>query len=76
MRRPLSRPVEACSILDDLASIVTDCFADFSEAVQSTMSWAPAWTPQHLKAHDVSRCGSVTTLGCGRRCPTKKRGNV
>ncbi|CAK9060641.1 Pentatricopeptide repeat-containing protein At2g31400 [Durusdinium trenchii] len=41
----------ACSILDDLASIVTDCFADFSEAVQSTMSWAPAWTPQHLKDH-------------------------
>lgn len=51
MRQVRVQYYKACSILDDLASIVTDCFADFSEAVQSTMSWAPAWTPQHLKDH-------------------------
>ena len=30
-----------------------DCFADYSDAVQSRLSWAPAWAPEHLKARGL-----------------------
>lgn len=39
-----------------------DCFADFSEAVQSRLSWAPAGTMDHLKAADAS-CEFGTRTG-------------
>ena len=51
LRQP-SGCFQACSIIDDLQGIVSDCFADFSEPVQSRLSWAPAGTMDHLKARD------------------------
>jgi hypothetical protein len=52
-------PCEACSIIDDLQGIVSDCFADFSEPVQSRLSWAPAGTGEHLKALGSTWDGNV-----------------
>jgi len=51
---------QACSIIDDLQGIVSDCFADYSDAVQSTLSWAPAWTPEHLKDHYTWMKANIT----------------
>lgn len=61
--------LQACSILDDLQGIVSDCFADFSEAVQSRFPWAPAGTGDHLKDTERGRVrcrtGMVSWhLGC------------
>jgi len=51
---------QACSIIDDLQGIVSDCFADFSEAVQSRLSWAPAGTMDHLKDHYAWKSATFT----------------
>jgi hypothetical protein len=40
-----------CSIKDEFASIHPECFAQFSEGIQSRLSWAPTWTPSHLRHH-------------------------
>jgi len=37
-----------CGILPDLLSVESDCFPRFSNGVQSTFSWAPAWTPSNI----------------------------
>mmetsp|Transcript_39564 Transcript_39564/g.73763 ORF Transcript_39564/g.73763 Transcript_39564/m.73763 type:complete len:839 (-) Transcript_39564:80-2596(-) len=51
MRQVRVQYSKACSILDELADIVTDCFADYSDPVQSTISWAPVGTLDHLQDH-------------------------
>lgn len=51
---------QACSIIDDLQGIVSDCFADFSEPVQSRLSWAPAGTGEHLKDHYAWKSANIT----------------
>ncbi|CAE7220646.1 pkd2 [Symbiodinium necroappetens] len=61
MRQVRVQYSQACSILDELNDIgVTDCFADYSDAVQSRLPWAPAWTPIHLKDHYQFRSANVT----------------
>jgi len=61
MRQVRVQYSQACSILDELNDIgVTDCFADYSDAVQSRLPWAPAWTPLHLKDHYQFRSANVT----------------
>eukprot|EP00931_Biecheleriopsis_adriatica_P104881 TRINITY_DN79495_c0_g1_i1.p1 TRINITY_DN79495_c0_g1~~TRINITY_DN79495_c0_g1_i1.p1 ORF type:complete len:855 (-),score=170.25 TRINITY_DN79495_c0_g1_i1:40-2604(-) len=49
-----------CSILPTFQDIVSDCFADFNEGIQSRLSWAPAWTPPHLKEHYEWRSRNIT----------------
>ncbi|CAE7282533.1 pkd2 [Symbiodinium natans] len=61
MRQVRVQYSQACSILDELNNIgVTDCFADYSDAVQSRLSWAPAWAPEHLKDHYVFKSANIT----------------
>eukprot|EP00927_Polykrikos_kofoidii_P065497 TRINITY_DN61248_c0_g1_i1.p1 TRINITY_DN61248_c0_g1~~TRINITY_DN61248_c0_g1_i1.p1 ORF type:complete len:871 (+),score=212.53 TRINITY_DN61248_c0_g1_i1:79-2613(+) len=40
---------KACVIRKDFQAVHSDCFAPFLESVESKMSWAPEWTPEHLK---------------------------
>lgn len=36
---------------EDFESIEADCIPEFSEPYQSKKSWAPVWTPEHLKPY-------------------------
>eukprot|EP00933_Yihiella_yeosuensis_P081523 TRINITY_DN95141_c0_g1_i1.p1 TRINITY_DN95141_c0_g1~~TRINITY_DN95141_c0_g1_i1.p1 ORF type:complete len:861 (-),score=169.39 TRINITY_DN95141_c0_g1_i1:111-2693(-) len=49
-----------CTILDEFKEIVKDCFGDYSDGVQSRLSWAPAWTPSHLKEHYTWKESNIT----------------
>lgn len=49
-----------CTILDRLGDIVEDCFADYNPAIQSKLSWAPAWTPEYLKEHYEWKASNIT----------------
>mmetsp|Transcript_15170 Transcript_15170/g.34569 ORF Transcript_15170/g.34569 Transcript_15170/m.34569 type:complete len:943 (-) Transcript_15170:60-2888(-) len=40
-----------CEILEEWKGIHEDCFPRFSDGVQSRLSWAPTWTPEHLIHH-------------------------
>jgi len=49
-----------CVILSEFADVVEDCFADYNPNIQSRLSWAPAWTPEHLKEHYEWKEANVT----------------
>jgi len=49
-----------CVIPTEFADIVKDCFADYNPGIQSRLSWAPAWTPEHLKEHYEWQEANVT----------------
>mmetsp|Transcript_25474 Transcript_25474/g.59309 ORF Transcript_25474/g.59309 Transcript_25474/m.59309 type:complete len:937 (+) Transcript_25474:105-2915(+) len=49
-----------CEILDEWQEIHEDCFPQFSDEVQSRLSWAPTWTPDHLQHHYLWSAANVT----------------
>jgi len=42
---------EDCNFITDLKEMVPDCFPPFTVDKQSKLSWAPTWTPKHLRHH-------------------------
>jgi hypothetical protein len=42
---------EDCPFIEELHTEQPDCFPAFTDGLQSKLSWAPTWTPEHLRHH-------------------------
>jgi len=42
---------EECPFLEELKEVQLDCFPGYTDGLQSKLSWAPTWTPPHLRHH-------------------------
>mmetsp|Transcript_140544 Transcript_140544/g.262162 ORF Transcript_140544/g.262162 Transcript_140544/m.262162 type:complete len:871 (+) Transcript_140544:150-2762(+) len=49
--RVMIKKGEDCPILEEFQNLDHECYPAFSEGVQSTLPWAPTWTPEHLRHH-------------------------
>jgi hypothetical protein len=53
---------KACTINAQYASLHSACFPDFEASIQSRLSWAPTWTPDHLREYFEYQTGNYTEM--------------
>lgn len=49
--RVMIKKGDDCPVLKEFQELEHECYPAFSDGVQSTLSWAPTWTPAHLRHH-------------------------
>jgi len=49
-----------CPMLEELKDLQPDCFPAYSVGLESKRSWAPTWTPDHLRVHYEHSKGNLT----------------